>query len=176
MYYPFYIFVLQDHRPVIGSPCARTSPPINWSDRLVHGFRRRPVDRTDRQLRRLLLGARILRARGLSGHTSPHKHRQLRRTSLATPVTPRCLDVASYAGARTSPATPGTPRCSDIASSAGDSSILGPHQLHRGLLGARTSPTTLGTPRRSDIALGGRILLCLISVLSSCSMLFGSGC
>ena len=63
-----------------------------------------------RQLRRLLLDARILRARGLSGHTSPYGHRQLRR---------------GLFGARTSLATPGTPRCSDVASYAGDSSALG---------------------------------------------------
>ena len=63
-----------------------------------------------RQLRRLLLGARILRARGLSGHTSPHSsvlgHRQRRR------------------------------RLSNIASYAGDSSVLGHRQRRRGLLGA----------------------------------------
>ena len=40
---------------VIGPPGARTSPPINWSDRLVHGLCHRPVDRTVR--RSLLLNA-----------------------------------------------------------------------------------------------------------------------
>jgi hypothetical protein len=121
-----------------------------------------------RKLRRLLLGARILRARGLSGYTSPHftlsvlGHHQLHRgllaarTSPAMPGTPRCSDIASYAGnllgARTSPATPGTPRCSNIASYAGNSSLLGHRQLRRGLLDARTSPATSGTPRCSDIA------------------------
>ena len=91
-----------------------------------------------RQLRRLLLGPRILRARGLSGHTSPHGRHQLRR----------CSDLAAYAGdssclgARTSPPMPGTPR----------SLVLGHCQRRRGLLGARTSPTAPRTPRCSDIA------------------------
>ena len=105
-----------------------------------------------RQLRRLLLGAQILHARGLSGHTSPHF---TLRISPATPETPRCSDIASYTGdssvlghrqlrrglhgARTSSATPG------------DFSVLGHRQLRWGLLSARTSPATLGTPRRSDI-------------------------
>ena len=57
---------------------------------------------------------------GLSGHTSPHFT------------------------LRTSPATQEIPRCSDIASYAGDSSVLGHHQLRRGLLGARTSPAMRG--------------------------------
>ena len=85
-----------------------TSPPTSrpdYSSPVLH-----------RQLRRLLLGPRILHARGLSGHTSPYGHRQLRRGLLGaqtSPATPGLL------GARTSPATPQTPRCSDIASYAG---------------------------------------------------------
>ena len=87
-----------------------------------------------RQLRRLLLDARILRARGLSGHTSPHF---TLRTSPATSRTPRCSDIVSYAG---------TPRCLDVASYAGNSSVLRHRQLRLGLLGARTSPATPRAP------------------------------
>ena len=106
-----------------------------------------------RQLCRLLLNAQILRARGLSGHTSPHGRHQLRQ----------CSDLAAYSGhssvlgpcrlrqgllgARTSPPTPGTPRCSDITAYVGGSLVLGRRRLHRGLLGARSSPATQGTPR-----------------------------
>ena len=43
-----------------------------------------------------------------------------------------------------------------ITSYAGDSSVLGHHQLHRGLHGVRTSPATRGTPWCSDIASYGR--------------------
>ena len=90
------------------------------------------------------------------------------RTSSATPETPRCSDIArdtrdsSLLGARTSPATPGTPR----------SSVLGHHQRRRGLLGPRSSNIT--SDARDSLA--ARILLRLVGVLSSCSMLFGSGC
>ena len=90
-----------------------------------------------RQLRQLLLVARILRAQGLSGHTSPFGHRQRHRGLL---------------GAWTSPAMPGTPRCLDLANDVGDSSVFGRRPLRRGLLGARTSPATPRTPRCLDIA------------------------
>ena len=152
---------------------ARTSPLINWSDRLVHRLHRRPVDRT------------ISRSLLLNAHFVADQLTRLfvaRASSPATSVTPRRSDSSCSRTkwtdftARTSPATPRTPRCSDIASDAGDSSVLGHRQLRRELLGARASPATPGTPRRSDIALGGRILLRLIGVLSNCSMLFGSGC
>ena len=117
------------------------------------------------QLRQGLLGARFLHARGLSGHTSPHFTLS---TSLATPGTPRCSDIASYTedssvlghrqlcwellGARKSLATPGTPRCSDITSYAEDSTVLGHRQLHQDFLDARTSSATPGFPQCSDIA------------------------
>ena len=71
------------------------------------------------QLRRGLLGARILRARGLSGHTSPCGHRQLRRGSSV-------LGHHRYTG---------TPLCLDFASYAKDSSVLGHRQLRRELVG-----------------------------------------
>ena len=125
-----------------------------------------------RQLCRLLLGPRILHAQGLSGHTSPHGRRQLRR----------CSDLARFIGnsselghrqlrrvllgARTSPVTPGTPR----------SSVLDHRQRHQGLLaprcsviagntitndvgdssflGARSLPATSRTPR--SLVLGHR--------------------
>ena len=108
------------------------------------------------------------RRRGLLGaQTSPATPETPRCSDIASYArTPRCSDIASYArdssvlrhrqlhrrllGARTSLATLGTPRCSDIISYAGDSSVLRHHQLRRGLLGARTSPATSGT-RRSDI-------------------------
>ena len=57
-----------------------TSPPTNRPECLLLVLHR--------QLCRLLLGPRILRAPGLSGHTSPHGRRQLRR----------CSDLAAYAG------------------------------------------------------------------------------
>ena len=105
---------------VIGSPSARASPPINWLDRSVHGLYRRPVDWTVRWS--LLLNAHFA----------------------VDQLTRLFVTHAS------SPATLGTPRCSNIASYAGDSSVLRHRQLRRGLLGAWTSPATLGTPQCSD--------------------------
>ena len=119
------MFVLQDRRP----PGARTSPPINWSDRLVHGLRRRPVDRT---VRRSFL---------LNVHFAADQSTRLfvaRASSPATPVTPRPSDSScsrtkwAHFTTRTSSAT----------------SVLGPRRLRRGLLGARTSPAT---PRTSSV-------------------------
>ena len=81
-----------------------------------------------------------------------------RASSPATPVTPWPSDSScsrtkwAHFTLQTSLAMPGTPRCSDVASDAGDSSVLGHHQRHQGLLDARTSPATSGTPRCSDIA------------------------
>ena len=165
--YLYYRIIVQ----VIGPPGARTSPPINWSDRLVHGLRRRPVDRS---VRRSLL---------LNAHFDTDQLTILfvaRASSPAMPVTPRRSDSLcsrtkwAHFTARTSPATLGTPRCSDLAAYAGYSSLLS----------ARSAPATPGTPRSSVFEhrhlhwglLGAQILLCLIGVLSSCSMLFRSGC
>ena len=68
---------------VIGPPGAQASPPINWSDHLVHGLRRRPVDRT---IRRSLL---------LNAHFVADQLTRLfvaRASSPATLVTPRRSD------------------------------------------------------------------------------------
>ena len=66
-----------------------------FADHFYSMFTSPPTSRLDcsslvlhRQLRRLLLDARILHARGLSGHTSPHGRRQLRR----------CSDLTAYIG------------------------------------------------------------------------------
>ena len=78
------MFALQDHR----SPSAQTSPPINWSDHLVHGLRRRPVDRTNHRLRRGLLSAQSSPATPGTPRSSVLGHRQ-RRWGL-----PYCSDLA----------------------------------------------------------------------------------
>ena len=91
-------------------------------------------------------------------------HRQRRWALLA----PRCSVIASdtgdslLLGARSSPATPWTPR----------SLVLGHHQRRRGLLAPRCSVIASD----AEDSLAARILLRLVGVLSSCSMLFGSGC
>ena len=127
---------------VIGPPSARTSLPINWSDRLVHGLRHRPVDR-------IVCWSPLLNA-----HFATDQLTRLfvaHASSLATPVTPRCTDTScsrtkwAHFTAQTSLATP----------------VLEHRQLRRGLLGARTSPAMPGTPRCSNIAsyVGNSLLL-----------------
>ena len=110
---------------MIRPPGARTSPPINWSDRLVHGLRRRPVDRT---VRRSLL---------LNVHFAADQLTRLfvaRASSPATSVTPRRSD-SSCSGTKWAHFTP--LHLADIASYAEDSSVLGHRQRHRGLLAPR---------------------------------------
>ena len=130
---------------------------------MVHGLRRRPVDRT------------VCRSLLLNAHFTADQLTRLfvaRASSLVTSGTPR-HSVSScsrskwaHFTARTSPAMPGTPRCSDLASFAWDSSVLEHRRLCRGLLAprcsvidsdvgdssllsARSSPATPGTPRSS---------------------------
>ena len=137
------MFVLQDHRP----PGARTSPPINWSDSLVHRLRRQPIDRI---VHRSLL---------LNAHFAVDQLNRLfvvRASLAATPVTPRRTDTScsrtkwAHFTTQTSSATSAlkpiclrrgllAPRCLVIASDTGDSSLLG----------ARSSPATSRTPRSS---------------------------
>ena len=111
---------------VIGSPGARASPPINWSDRLVHGLRRRPVDRI---VRRSLL---------LNAHFAVDQLTRLfaaRASSPTTPVTPQRSDSLcsrtkwAHFTAWTSPPTLGTPSCSDIANYTENSLMLGHRRL-----------------------------------------------
>ena len=113
-----------------GRYSAWTSPATPWTPRYsdITSYAEDSSMLGHHQLCRLLLGAWILCARELSGHTSPHFTLQ------------------------TSPAMPGTPRCSDITSYTGDSSVLGHHQLRRRFLDARALLATLGTPRCSNIA------------------------
>ena len=115
---------------MIGPPGARTSPPINWSDRLVHGLRRRPVDRVVRQS--LLLNVHFTvdqLTRQFAAHAS----------SPATLVTPR-RSVSSCSRTKWAHFT---------ARTSSVTSVLGPRRLRQGLLGARTSPPMPGTPRSS---------------------------
>ena len=52
--------------------------------------------------------------------------------------------IGLFVAHASSSATPGTPRCSDMASYAEDSSVLGHRQQCQGLLGAWTSPARQG--------------------------------